>query len=126
VDAQYGGLVAAGSESCTRDVAKPRGIHWSLRLSPEHNGFHGLFLAAVPEAKIFELAADAGWPAARVPNGPFDVINVWVEARQLLEFTTPELYPAYKATFDTDGVTTLDAGLRVLECELSQQMSLHS
>ena len=60
---------------------------------------------------------------ARVPNGPFDVINVWIEGRQLIEFTTPELYPAYKATFDTTGVVTLDANLRALESSIKAMMA---
>jgi len=91
--------------------------------TPPHNAFHGLFMAAVPESEVLRLAAEAGWPAGRVPNGPFDVINVWVEGRQLLEFTTPELYPAYQATFDTAGVTTLDENLRALETSLREMMA---
>lgn len=86
--------------------------------SPEHNAFHALFLSAVSKERIFEIAAAEGWPAAQVPNGPFDVINVWLEGTQLIEFTTPELYPAYKATFDREGIATLDAGNRALEQKL--------
>ena len=91
--------------------------------SPPTNAFHGLFMAAVPEERVFEIATAAGWPVARVPNGPFDVINVWIEGRQLIEFTTPELYPAYKATFDTTGVATLDANLRALESSIKAMMA---
>lgn len=94
-------------------TAMPRGDD-----SPPHTPFHGLFLAKVGEAKILELAADAGWPAGRVPNGPFEVINVWLEGTQLIEFTTPELYPAYQAAFDAKGVETLDASNRALEARL--------
>ncbi len=91
--------------------------------SPERNGFHGLFMAAVPEEQVLAVAAREGWPAARVDNGPFEVINVWVEGTQLLEFTTPELYPAYKATFDAAGVAGLDAGLRALEGQVRSMMA---
>lgn len=86
--------------------------------SPPANAFHGLFMAAVSEERVVEIATAAGWPVARVPNGPFDVINVWIEGRQLIEFTTPELYPAYRAAFDAVGVTTLDVALRALETSL--------
>ncbi len=80
--------------------------------APPTNAFHGLFTAAGPEERVVEIATAAGWPVARVPNGPFDVINVWIEGRQLIEFTTPELYPAYRAAFDTAGVATLDDASR--------------
>ena len=87
--------------------------------TPEHNAFHGLFLAKLPEPKILEIAAREGWPAGRVSNGPFEVINVWIEGRQLIEFTTPELYGAYQATFGPEGLKTLDGSLRLLERELA-------
>jgi hypothetical protein len=91
--------------------------------SPEHNAFHGLFLAKTSRDRILEIAAAEGWPAAQVTNGPFDVINVWLEGTQLVEFTTPELYPAYKATFDGDGVKKLDAQNRELEARIRSMMS---
>ena len=96
----------------------PRG-----QASPQHNAFHGLFLAAVPEARVLELAAAEGWPAGRVSNGPFEVINVWLEGTQLVELTTPELYPAYKATFDAEGVKTLDRNNRELAQRIKQAMA---
>jgi hypothetical protein len=92
-------------------------------VSPERNAFHGLFMAAVPESQVLAIAEREGWPAARVDNGPFEVINVWVEGAQLLEFTTPELYPAYRATFDAAGVARLDAGLRALEGRIRSMMA---
>jgi hypothetical protein len=93
------------------------------RTTPERNAFHGLFMAAVPKERILEIAAQEGWPAGQIPNGPFDVINVWLEGTQLIEFTTPELYPAYKATFDRQGLETLDAGLRGLEQQLAAMLA---
>ena len=51
------------------------------------------------------------------------MINVWLEGTQLIEFTTPELYAAYKATFDAEGVKTLDAGLRALEQSIQRMMA---
>ena len=92
--------------------------------SPEHTPFHGLFLARVSKERIFAIAVAEGWPAAQVPNGPFDVINVWLEGSQLVEFTTPELYPAYRATFDAEGVKRLDAQNRALEAKIRSMMAV--
>ena len=91
--------------------------------APEHNAFHGLFMARVSKERILEIAGREGWPAAQVPNGPFDVINVWLEGTQLVEFTTPELYPAYRATFDAEGVKKLDGENRALETKLRAMMA---
>jgi hypothetical protein len=99
-------------------TAMPRGAE-----SVPANAFHGLFMAAVSEARVIEIAEAQGWPVGRVPNGPFEVINVWIEGTQLIEFTTPELYPAYQATFDAEGIETLDAGLRQLEAHLRSTMA---
>jgi hypothetical protein len=52
------------------------------RSTSERNAFHGLFMAAVPEERVLAIAEREGWPAARVDNGPFEVINVWVEGNQ--------------------------------------------
>ena len=40
---------------------------------------------------------------------------MWVENRQLMEFTTPELLPAYLATFGPANRQHLDGQLRALE-----------
>jgi hypothetical protein len=89
----------------------------------EHNAFHGLFMARVSKERILAIAAAEGWPAAQVPNGPFEVINVWLESTQLIEFTTPELYPAYRATFDAAGVKGLDAQNRAMETKIRAMMA---
>jgi hypothetical protein len=83
--------------------------------TPERNYFHGLFLAKVPVDRILEIAAREGWPCAVCDNGPFRVVNLWVEGRQLLEFTTPELLPDYLATFGPANREHLDGQLRDLE-----------
>jgi hypothetical protein len=83
--------------------------------TPEHNYFHGLFLARVPQEEVIAIAHRAGWRAALVDNGPFMVINVWLENRQLFEFTTPELLPAYLATFGPQNREQLDGQLREFE-----------
>jgi hypothetical protein len=83
--------------------------------TPERNYFHGLFLARVPVERILEIAAREGWPCALCDNGPFQVVNLWLEGRQLIELTTPELLPDYLATFGPANRDHLDGQLRELE-----------
>ena len=90
---------------------------------PEANYFHGLFLSRLPIDGVLLVARRHGWRAALVDNGPFKVINVWLENRQLLEFTTPELLPEYIATFGSANRDHLDAQLRALETELAAAMA---
>jgi len=127
-------FVCCGDDRGTMISLEPWGVEYepgpqqmtampSGRATPPRNAFHGLFMAVVSKERILEIAAEEGWPAGQVPNGPFDVINVWLEGTQLIEFTTPELYPAYKATFDREGLETLDAGLRGLERQLESMMA---
>lgn len=86
--------------------------------TPERNYFHGLFLAQVGIEDIGRIAQRRGWRWALVDNGPFQVVNVWVENQQLVEFTTPELLPAYLATFGPGNRDHLDGQLRALEAAL--------
>lgn len=82
---------------------------------PAHNYFHGLFLARIDVDGILAIARRHGWRAALVDNGPFQVVNVWVENFQLLEFTTPDLLPSYLDTFGPGNQQHLDDQLRELE-----------
>ena len=79
------------------------------------SSFHGLFMAAVPEERVHEIAAAAGWTSALVDAGPFKVINVWLEGRQLIELTTPELVGDYLALYGVDNREHLDGQLREVE-----------
>jgi hypothetical protein len=90
---------------------------------PDANYFHGLFLARLPIDGVLSVARRHGWRVALVDNGPFRVINVWVENRQLLEFTTPELLPEYLATFGPANREHLDGQLRALEADVAAAMA---
>lgn len=50
------------------------------------------------EAEILALAEREGWRAVRLPRGPFDVIELWVENSVMLELMTPEMTAAYLAS----------------------------
>lgn len=82
---------------------------------PEANYFHGLFLSRLTIDGILAVARREGWRAALVNNGPFEVVNVWFENHQLIEFTAPELLPDYLATFGAANREHLDGQLRALE-----------
>lgn len=46
---------------------------------------------------IQEIANAQGWRAVRLPRGPFDVIEFWIENHVMLELMTPEMEAAYRA-----------------------------
>jgi hypothetical protein len=50
------------------------------------------------EADILALAEREGWRALRLPRGPFDVIEFWIENSTMLELMTPEMTAAYRAS----------------------------
>ncbi len=79
------------------------------------SSFHGLFMAAVSEDRVHEIAAAAGWTSALTDAGPFKVINVWLEGRQLIELTTPELVGDYLALYGPENREHLDGQLREVE-----------
>lgn len=89
--------------------------------TPARNYFHGLFLTPLSVGEVELIAKREDWPCALVDNGPFQVINVWVEGRQLLEFTTAELLPDYLAVFGPHNKAHLDGQLRELEAAITAE-----
>lgn len=57
------------------------------------------------EAEILALAEREGWRAARLPRGPFDVIEFWVENSVMLELMTAEMASAYRASTPRAGIS---------------------
>ena len=101
------------------DVAFASGPDGEVQFVPasaaDRSGFHGLFMAAVAEDRVIEIAEKAGWTSTLVDAGPFRVVNVWVEDRQLIEFTTPELVGDYLALYGPENREHLDGQLREVE-----------
>ena len=57
---------------------------------------HAALSVPVNEARVREIAGRAGWRVKRFNRGgAFQVLEVWVEGRLLLELLTPELVPRY-------------------------------
>ena len=50
------------------------------------------------EAEILAVAERESWRAVRLPRGPFDVIELWIENTVMLELMTPDMAAAYLAS----------------------------
>lgn len=50
------------------------------------------------EPEILAVAEREGWRALRLPRGPFDVIEFWIENTVMLELMTPDMADAYRAS----------------------------
>lgn len=50
------------------------------------------------EAEILAVAQREGWRALRLPRGPFDVIEFWIENTVMLELMTPDMAVAYRSS----------------------------
>ena len=74
-----------------RDGAKPMFSAWHLLVS-----------VAVPTSRIFEIATREGWRSARVERqeGAFELVELWIENRVLIELVTPEGRAAYVKYMD--------------------------
>lgn len=86
------------------------------REQPRWSSNHALLLSKVPLMQIEKLAEAHGWQTGLVKNGrAFEVQNLWLENRHLVEFTTPELLPPYLNFFGPGNREHLDAQMRALE-----------
>lgn len=55
----------------------------------EHQAFHTALSVKLEDAEIMAIATEAGWKTAVRGNGPFSVVEVWIENRLLLEVLSP-------------------------------------
>ena len=69
---------------------------------------------------VLAIAAREQWEAGLGSAGLFEFVKVWVENAFLFELMTPEQAPAYIATFNAQGLATLDAKLRQIERALRE------
>ncbi len=61
-----------------------------------YNAFHAAISVSTSEATIHEIATRAGWHVATCDRlGYFNIIEVWVENQQLLEFLPPNFAAQY-------------------------------
>ncbi len=62
---------------------------------PQASSFHAAISVPRSDSEIFDAAARAGCTARKRPNGPFHVIELWVEDRWMIELMSPEQSEAY-------------------------------
>ena len=55
----------------------------------KYQAFHTALSVELDDDEIMDIARDAGWEAAVRANGPFSVVEVWIENRLLLEVLSP-------------------------------------
>jgi hypothetical protein len=76
--------------------------HMRPGATPSNFPFHLLLSLDVTPEHVLAVAEDAGWRALRCWRGPptdpvFELIEVWVENRFLIEVATPEMLANYRA-----------------------------
>ena len=84
----------------------------------ERTPVHGSFTTPLTVTEALAIAEREGWPSGLIDNGPFQVVNVWLEGTQLLELFPADLVGDYLALYGPDGRDILDPGLRALEASL--------
>ena len=84
----------------------------------ERTPVHGSFTTPLTVAEALAIAEREGWPSGLIDNGPFQVVNVWLEGTQLLELFPADLVDGYLALYGPAGRYILDPGLRALEPSL--------
>lgn len=75
--------------------------HGHLVMDPAPAGFTSFHMAlsvALSDSEVYGIANKAGWSSSLRKNGPFDVIEIWIENRFMLEVLTPDMAADYLAT----------------------------
>ena len=55
----------------------------------DYQAFHTALSVQLDDDEIMEIAKEVGWETAVRANGPFSVVEVWIENRLLLEVLSP-------------------------------------
>lgn len=55
----------------------------------DNQAFHTALSVELDDDEVMAIAERAGWETAVRPNGPFSVVEVWIENRLLLEVLSP-------------------------------------
>ena len=84
----------------------------------ERSPVHGSFTTPLTVSAALAIAEQEDWPCGLIDNGPFQVVNIWLEGTQLLELFPADLVGGYLALYGSAGRDILDPGLRALEASL--------
>lgn len=69
-----------------------------LRAAPtEPTAIHFALTTQLSIDEVIALAGEQGWPAEHLDRGPFDLVEIWVDGRQMIEVLPPECAARYLA-----------------------------
>ena len=63
-----------------------------------HTATHATLSVERTAEEVLAIGAREGWRAVRLSRGPFEVIELWLEGRVMLEVLTPEMAADYLAS----------------------------
>jgi hypothetical protein len=99
---------APGKGSAGQATASMEPAPWEVQIGPgpeppEHVAAHVAIASPLDEAAILTLARQQGWRALRCSRALlFDLIEVWLENRYLVEVMTPEMFRQYRTLFSPE------------------------
>jgi hypothetical protein len=64
----------------------------------ERHATHAAIATPLSLDEVLSVCADIGWPARLCDRGPFELVEVWVEDRFLLELLTPDMQADYRSS----------------------------
>lgn len=67
-----------------------------------HSASHVAAETALSEAEVAAIAKRENWLFRRCSRGPFDLLELWVENRFLIELLTPDMAADYRRTMTVD------------------------
>ena len=79
-----------------------------------HTATHAALSVQRTESQVLEIAAAAGWQAEILDRGGFEVIEMWVENRVMLEVMTPPMTAQYLQVVDAPRITATGRDFRAV------------
>lgn len=95
---QYGTLVEVlplGTEIWPDDGEA--GFHHGT--STPYVPMHAYVSVNLSKEKLLQIGEREGWMTRVCDRGPFDLVECWIENRQMIEFATPDMKERYLALF---------------------------
>ena len=79
------------------DGAPPR-YEAGLRAAPaEATAIHFAMTTKLSQEEVIALSREQGWSAEYQSRGPFDLVEIWIDGRQMIEVLPPESAARYVA-----------------------------
>jgi hypothetical protein len=86
-------VLPLGTEMCPDDVEA--GFHQGT--SAPYVPTHAYISVQASVETLLQIGAREGWLTRICDRGPFDLVECWIENRQLIEFAAPEMTEKYLA-----------------------------